>query len=356
MPTWSPPPTAAASGFSTTSRRCGRLEQARTADAAYLFRPDTASRIRWDNTQDTPLPKETPTGKNPPEGAILDYYLARPALGPITLSIVDGDGHVVRTYSDVAPPADTLMPNVPAYWIQPPTVLSRAPGEHRIAWDLRYETPDALPFGYYGTLLDYTEYTLNWHAIPGETPQRQPVGPMVLPGNFTVRLTVNGQTYSQPLTVTPDPRVPVSPAGLAAQLALEQRMVAGLHASAEGFRHIEALRSVLAPIVAGNGDAALRSAAASLDSAVERLANGPGSFAFANRDLARELTDMVVGDIDPTPSVSAAPERSCQSIAAARQAFDDLQRMQGAAIDRLLAGHGAPLVHWDVPDDPPCGR
>ncbi len=323
-------------------------EQALAAADAYLFRPDTASRIRWDNTQDTPLPKETTTGENPPEGAILDYYLAKPATGPITLAIVDGDGHVVRTYSDVAPPADTLMPNVPAYWIQPPTVLSRQPGMHRIAWDLRYETPDALPFGYYGTLLDYTEYTLNWHAIPGETPQRQPVGPMVLPGTYSVRLTVNGRTYSQPLTVVPDPRVPVSSMGLAAQLALEQRMTAGLHSSADGFRHIEQLRLALATLTAAAGTSStVRAAAATLDTAMERLANGPGSFAFANRDLARELTDMIVGDIDPSPSVVAAPERSCHDIETDGQAYMRLQDTQLAALEKLLNGAGnTPLPHW----------
>jgi photosystem II stability/assembly factor-like uncharacterized protein len=328
-----------------------QAQQARAAEAAYLFRPDTASRIRWDNTQDTPLPKETPTGKNPPEGAILDYYLAKPATGPIELSIVDAAGHVVRTYSDVAPMADTLMPNVPAYWIQPPIVLSRQPGMHRIAWDLRYETPDALPFGYYGTLLNYTEYTLNWHAIPGETPQRQPVGPMALPGSYTVRLTVNGNTYSQPLTVVPDPRVPVTEQGLARQLALEQRMTAGLHSSAEGFRHIEELRSALASVATATGAIpAVRAAAATLDTAVERLANGPGSFAFANRDLARELTDMIVGDIDPSPSVMAAPERSCRDITTDREAFVHLQETQLAALEKLLNDAGrTPLPHW-TPD------
>ncbi len=334
-----------------------QARQAVAASSAYLFRPDTASRIRWDNTQDTPLPKETPTGQNPPEGAILDYYLAKPAAGPISLAILDDHGNVVRTYTDMAPPADTLMPNVPAYWIKPPIVLSRAPGEHRIAWDLRYETPDALPFGYYGTLLDYTEYTLNWHAIPGETPQRQPVGPMVVPGVYTVRLTANGATYSQSLAVVPDPRVPVSTAGLAAQLALEQKMVAGLHASAEGFRHIEALRAALAPIENGAGDASLRSAAASLDSAAERLANGPGSFAFANRDLARELTDMVVGDIDPTPSVSAAPERSCRDIMTDRAAYSALERSQLTPLSQRLAAAGHPaLPTWAPETRAACGE
>ena len=57
------------------------LRQMRAAMAsnapAFLFKPAPASRARWDNTQDTPLPPEMKVGENPPEGAILDYYLCR---------------------------------------------------------------------------------------------------------------------------------------------------------------------------------------------------------------------------------------------------------------------------------------
>ena len=87
------------------------LRQARDAAAAsttaFLFRPDSATRARWDNTQDTPLPPETPTGENPPEGAIIDYYLKAPVPGPITLTVSDRAGRVLREYSDVTPPIDT---------------------------------------------------------------------------------------------------------------------------------------------------------------------------------------------------------------------------------------------------------
>ena len=197
---------------------------------AFFFRPEPASRARWDNTQDTPMPPEMVVGENPPEGAILDYYLAARPSEAITLTISDKAGGVIRAYSSVAPAPDTTMANVPEYWLAPPVVLPTTTGMHRVAWDLRYADPPTLNYGYSGNPLDYREYTLSWHAIPGRTPRKTLVGPMVLPGTYTATLTVDGRSYSQPLTVVQDPRVAVPAAALAAQFRLQQRMVAGVAA------------------------------------------------------------------------------------------------------------------------------
>jgi len=86
------------------------------------------------------------------------------------------------------------MANVPDYWFAPPTVLSTSAGMHRLAWDLRYPSPKALAYGYFGGLLDYAEYTLPWHAIVGATPRVQPVGPLALPRTYQIKLNVNGHT------------------------------------------------------------------------------------------------------------------------------------------------------------------
>src|SRR5207248_3352965 len=105
---------------------------------AHFFAPSPASRMRWDNTQDTPLPPEMKIGDNPLEGAVFDYYLAQPATdGPVTLTISDRVS-TIREYSSVAPPPDTTMPNVPEYWLMKPQVLPTSAGHHRVAWDLRY--------------------------------------------------------------------------------------------------------------------------------------------------------------------------------------------------------------------------
>ena len=102
---------------------------------------------------------------------------------------------------------------------------------HRVAWDLRYPDPPTLNYGYYGTLLDYREYTLELARDPGKTPRTTLVGPMVLPGTYTATLTVDGQRYTQPSRSCRIRACDVPPAALAAQFQLQQRMVAGITAT-----------------------------------------------------------------------------------------------------------------------------
>ena len=300
---------------------------------AYLFKPAPASRARWDNTQDTPLPPEMKVGDNPPEGAIIDYYLPAPASGTIALSITDGSGAVIREYTSTAPPSDTTMANVPEYWLAPPMVLPTSAGMHRVNWDLRYPDPPTLNYGYSGNLLDYREYTLSWHALPGQTPRTTLVGPMVLPGTYTAKLTVNGQTYTQRFEVVPDPRVPVTPAGLTAQFRLQQRMVAGISATYRAFTFIQQIRS----------DPAVQP----IDAALNEIASGPAGLGTAHRDLARRLNDQLVGDLEPTPSISTAVDASCAAIDAALARLRDLQT-KNAGI--------AALAGWKAPGEGGCGR
>jgi photosystem II stability/assembly factor-like uncharacterized protein len=331
-----------------------------TASEAYLYKPETAYRVRWDNDQDTPLPPEVPAGQNPPEGAIIDYYLKAPAKGAITLGIYDGKGQLVRQYSSVAPKPDTSMANVPAYWFKPPVALATTPGMHRIAWDLRYPTPPALTYSYFGNLLDYTEYTLTWHAIKGQTPREQPVGPIVVPGTYQVRLSVNGQTYTRELTVKNDPRMSVPQDALEAQLQFERRMMAGMTVSYESFQRIGRLLTALEADearVKGKPEAAKVIAAVdAVKKKASELANGRrGSFGLANRDLARHLEDMEFGDLRPTTSDLAAGEADCRDIDRALAAYAQLKTKELAALNAQLAqSHADPLTAPELPAGPAC--
>src|SRR5579862_9512610 len=69
---------------------------------AHLFTPSQTVRVRWDNYQDTPFPVETPAGKNPPDGAIIDYWLKNAANGDVTLTIRDEKGSEIAKYSSTA--------------------------------------------------------------------------------------------------------------------------------------------------------------------------------------------------------------------------------------------------------------
>ena len=312
------------------------LRQARGAIAAnapaYLFKPSVASRARWDNTQDTPLPPELKVGDNPPEGAIIDYYLESPASGTVTLTITDAAGATIREFTSVAPPPDTTMANVPEYWLAPPAVLPTSAGMHRVNWDLRYPDPPTLNYGYSGNLLDYREYTLSWHALPGQTPRTTLAGPMVLPGAYTAKLRVNGQTYTQRFDVVPDPRVPASPAALAAQFRLQQRIVAGITATYQAFNVIQQVRS--------------QASAQPVEAALNEIANGPAGLGAAHRDLARRLNDQLVGDLEPPPSIVAGVDAPCRAIDAALDRLRDLQ----AKNPGITA-----LASWKPPAAPACG-
>jgi hypothetical protein len=294
-------------------------------------------------------------GENPPEGAILDYYLPAPASGLVTLRITDAAGSLVREYSSVALPQDTTMANVPSYWLAPPVVLPTTQGMHRIAWDLRYPDPPTLNYGYFGTALDYREYTLTWHAIPGKTPRSTLVGPMVLPGNYTVTLTVDGRSYTQRLEVVQDPRITVPAAALEAQFHLEQRIVAGIAATYYAMTYIDQLHAALTgPSSAQPPQSA--SDAQQLDKATMALTSGPQSLGIAHRDLTRRLNDQLISDAEPTPSVVAGVDGPCHAIDAA---LDELRTLQATKIPGVNATRGraalAALPVWSPPAAPACG-
>ena len=213
---------------------------------AYLLRPSTAIRVRWDNDQETPLPPETPAGKNPPDGAIFDYYLKSVPPGVVTLEIHDPRGKLVRRFTSLTPTADTTPKNVPEYWFGPLAALSKNVGHNRFVWDLRYDSPKTLPFSYYGNILDYVEYTLSDHAIPEDTPREQTLGPLAVPGQYEAVLIANGVLMKQPFTISLDPRVHASQADLVKQLDAGNRITAGLASSYKAYLVIEPVREAIA--------------------------------------------------------------------------------------------------------------
>jgi hypothetical protein len=199
------------------------LAQAARAERAHLFGPPVATRVRWNMFSDTPLPPEEPAGANPPDGAILDYYLARMA-GEVVIEIVDGRGSVVRRFSsrDEAETIDTSALPYPTYWFRPPQRVATETGHHRIAWDLRYAPPPG------------AQRQFSIAAIYRDTPSG-PVGPYVHPGQYRVRLAVDGAIAERVLDVRMDPRVAVSAEDLQAQSGLSMACYRG-HLRAQEMR------------------------------------------------------------------------------------------------------------------------
>ena len=181
-------------------------------EAPVLWGPQTATRVRWNMNPDTPLPPDEPAAANPPDGAIIDYWLPRDATAPVTLEILDPSGTVVRRYaSGAAPTQITDEGQVPSYWIRPPRILAASAGAHRFLWDLKGEVSPAF------------SRSFPISAVEGNT-EKEPDGVWVLPGRYQVRLTVDGKVSTQPLIVRMDPRVKTPATGLQSQFQLSTRV------------------------------------------------------------------------------------------------------------------------------------
>jgi photosystem II stability/assembly factor-like uncharacterized protein len=204
------------------------------AAGVYLFRPATAIRIRKNASRDTPLPPETPAGKNPPAGAIIDYSLQSSSSGDVTLEIIDSAGKLVRKYSTNDQPGKIDESQAfPTYWFNPPAPLSKRLGLNRFVWDLRHERPKALRYGY------------SIAAAFGEDAIMVPEGPLAPPGLYQVRLTVAGRSYTAPLELKMDPRVRVPAPALSHQFALEMKIVEAVNQSYDAVQPLRALRTQL---------------------------------------------------------------------------------------------------------------
>jgi photosystem II stability/assembly factor-like uncharacterized protein len=290
------------------------------ASDVHLFTPQSAIRVRWDNYEDTPFPVETPAGENPPDGAILSYYLKNAATNALTLTIYDDQGTEVAKYTSNPKVVQLPPANVPDYWFAPPTALTKAAGVNRFAWDLRYPPPPTLPYGYYGNLLDYMEYTLADHAIAGLTPREQPRGPLVVPGKYTAELAYNGKTYKQPLTIVPDPRIHATQADLVEQRDVALLASRGMKSSFDAFHQIDDLRKALDDRQKAMAGADAEKAKPVTDAlskkldAVEKGTRSAPGIGPVNRDLARLIFSVESADLRPADTVKAAVEQNCDTL------------------------------------------
>ena len=194
----------------------------------HLFAPPDAWRFRWNKNTDTPLPPDEPAGQNPPDGAVLHYYLKATAKAPVTIEILDAQGGIVRRYSS----ADAIEPlvedrNTPDYWLRPQRRLLATSGLHRFVWDVHHERPAVGGFSY------------PISAILANTP-RVPHGSWALPGKYAVRLTVDGKSQTQALVVKMDPRVKATAADLKLQYDLSRAIDSSLLRSAAALRELRA--------------------------------------------------------------------------------------------------------------------
>jgi photosystem II stability/assembly factor-like uncharacterized protein len=278
-----------------------QLDDRIVASNAFLFAPEPALRVRWNTNTDTPLPPDTPAGQNPADGAILNYYLKAASSAPVTLEILDSTGKLVRRYSTIDP-VPQLNPDldIPAYWVRPPHPLAGIAGFHRFFWDMHYSrVPGIKP--------EYPIAAVPWNTAPA------PTSPWVMPGEYTVVLTVNGEKYTQPLKVEMDPRVKTSMADLQKQFDLSQQV----------YQDLLALQPVIEKVTAGlkqlNSirEKANASDVAKIDEAskaLESLEGGPSHRRWGEpppRDLTSVRTSLLemltlLQEVDAAPTTQAS--------------------------------------------------
>jgi photosystem II stability/assembly factor-like uncharacterized protein len=167
-----------------------------------LFKPQTTYRVRWSMYPDTPVPQEEPAGQNPPDGAIINYYIGSNA-NNVQLEIVDSKGTVIRKYASTDTMYTIPPNNVPSYWIRPQQLLSAQGGSHRFMWDMHYQPLNVPP--------SYPISATYMNTAP------DPTSPWVMPGIYKARLKVDGKVYEQSFTVKMDPRVKTSVKDLGVQ-------------------------------------------------------------------------------------------------------------------------------------------
>jgi photosystem II stability/assembly factor-like uncharacterized protein len=328
-------------------------QQVAQADA-YLFAPQLTYRMRRNKNTDTPLPPEVPAGQNPPDGAMIDYYLKSAASGPVVLEILDGSNNVVRRYSstDKPEPVDARELNVPTYWVRQPRVLSAEPGMHRWVWDLRYPPPDSLDH----------EYPIS--AIYKDTP-RYPLGPGVLPGQYSERLTVGGHSYTQALVIRMDPRIKATASELAQQFQLERKITDGMNQSYEALQQVRSLSAQLKSIIQGaksrppalnDALAAVEKKAAELEGARSgrRAAGGAGgeggeNLARLNSTLMTLLLSVDSTDALPTTQQVAASNETQQSLATQLARWNELKSKDIPSLNAQLQQSNLPAIDLAAP-------
>ena len=285
----------------------------------FLFKPKLTYRFRRNKNTDTPLPPEEPAGKNPPDGAIINYRLGADAGTPVALDIQDDAGKTVRSFSS----ADSVEAiekdlNVPTYWVRPQQRVAASQGTHRFVWDLHYAPPRVLGH----------EYPIS--AIKGDTP-RFPLGPAVLPGTYTIRLTANGKSTAQPLTIKMDPRVQITDAGLRLQRDLGVRMNDAITRDFAALSEVRARRTLLRRQREGAKAKEVADSLVALDSLlanIETGARGGGAAGLVvlNEQLAGILDTVEGADAEPTTQVALAAGELEKALAAVLSQWSDIQR------------------------------
>jgi len=327
--------------------------------STYLFAPQAAVRFRWNRNTDTPLPPEAPAGQNPPDGAILDYLFADGSRGEVKLEIFDAQNHLVRRYTstDQPKPMDKIAAEnpIPMYWVRPQQILSSEAGLHRFVWDLHYALPDSLNH----------EFPIS--AIYRNTPEL-PLGAMVLPGRYLVKLTVDGKSLEQPLTLYMDPRIKTSATELRAQFELETGAVRGMNESFKALSQVQSVREQIAERSTAVGNSTLSASLSAVQKKIAELegsaessffgvpANGkrPENFSTLNQHFGNLLAVADSADSAPTSQAQSAYHEEVEALQNLEARWTAIRNRDIPQLNSELVKAGKAPIDLDKPASAPA--
>ncbi|MFI5385392.1 MAG: WD40/YVTN/BNR-like repeat-containing protein [Fimbriimonadales bacterium] len=325
------------------------------SEPAHLFKPSVGIRVRRNVNDDTPMPPDLPHADNPPDGVCIDYALGTKPNGPITLEILDGKGKVVRHMTSAEPePYADPKPEVAPYWIGKRKPLAAEIGLNRANWDIRYDDPVAFVHDVQDVMT--ANAGLTKEAVPG---------PLALPGRYTVRLTVDGKAYEQPLEIKNDPRSPASQSDLEKLHRVEMDLLACIQAGWDSRGVVVSMRQSLADATKSTvkevADAAkaFDEKLATLQGKVtytRRFFFGPNQTNFVNHNiyLLVVLGSFSTGDAAPSEAILASYASSYYLTAGLLDKLRELTGEPLADLNAVLAKNGLkPVTAAAVPPNPP---
>jgi hypothetical protein len=268
-------------------------------------------------------------GENPPNGAIIHYWLDEGVSGPVSLAFYDEGGTAIASFrSD-----DSSLPSA-----KRPSVR---PGLNRFVWDLRYPGPETLDI----SLAPPRNKPLAERADP-------PAGPTVVPGRYRVEMSMGSETMTADVSVVKDPRLSTRPEGYREQFELVRELTASLGKVNATVNRIRRLKHRLSVLAGGSGEgehdlAAEAKAVAAKLTAVEAvlvdvhresdrdvLRNPAG----LNDALVALISTVSVADTAPTKQAAAVSTEIMARVDAEIGKFERLAATEVAAVNRLALG------------------
>ncbi|MGE0816874.1 MAG: WD40/YVTN/BNR-like repeat-containing protein [Vicinamibacterales bacterium] len=303
--------------------------------AAHLFPVRQAYRFRGITAPSTPYDDPT-VGENPPYGAAINYYLSKPVTGGGTVTIADGRGQTVRTM------------RVPG-----------GAGLNRVTWDLRYEPTKEMRF---------RTDPLYGHELPRENDDTRPpaagggrITILAPPGAYTVKLSIGGRDYQQPLTVLKDPHSGGTEADIQGQTTLLTTLATGLNAGVDAVNQLEFMRNQMQEVLRTSSEAEVKQMAQKVHDALTdremnlydlRITGGQDGVRYAAKLLSRfnYLANGVSGsDFKPTDQHQEVAKLLAERLQTELTAIRGLVDKDVTALNELLRRHAAGQIVTKAP-------